>query len=40
MPDTLTAARDIHASLIRNEPMQARSTARLAALLEGRDQDA
>ncbi|MFT4029755.1 MAG: TetR/AcrR family transcriptional regulator [Protaetiibacter sp.] len=34
MPDTLTAARDIHASLIRNEPMQARSTARLAALLD------
>jgi len=34
VPDTLTAARDIHASLIRNEPMQARSTARLAALLD------
>ena len=34
MPDTLTAAREIHASLIRNEPMQARSTARLAALLD------
>ena len=34
MPETLSAARDIHASLIRNEPMQARSTARLAALLD------
>jgi AcrR family transcriptional regulator len=34
VPDTLAAARDIHASLIRNEPMQARSTARLAALLD------
>lgn len=34
MPDTLIDAREIHASLIRNEPMQARSTARLAALLD------
>lgn len=34
MPETLAAARDIQASLIRNEPMQARSTARLAALLD------
>jgi len=34
VPDTLSAAREIHASLIRNEPMQARSTARLAALLD------
>lgn len=34
MPDTLTAAREIHASLIRNEPMQARSAARLTALLD------
>jgi len=34
VPETLSAARDIHASLIRNEPMQARSTARLAALLD------
>lgn len=34
MPETLSAARDIHAGLIRNEPVQARSTARLAALLD------
>lgn len=32
MPDTLTAP--LPAQLIRNEPMQARSTARLAALLD------
>lgn len=34
MPDTLTETRDQPAMLIRNEPMQARSTARLAALLD------
>lgn len=34
MPDTLTETRDHPAMLIRNEPMQARSTARLAALLD------
>lgn len=34
MPETLTETRDHPAMLIRNEPMQARSTARLAALLD------
>ena len=34
MPETLTEIRDHPAMLIRNEPMQARSTARLAALLD------
>ncbi len=34
MPQILAAARDAHASLIRNEPMQARSAARLTALLD------
>jgi len=34
VPDTLTEPRDHPAMLIRNEPMQARSTARLAALLD------
>ena len=34
MPDTLTETRDHPAMLIRNEPVQARSTARLAALLD------
>jgi len=34
VPDTLTETRDLPATLIRNEPMQARSTARLAALLD------
>ncbi|AYF96892.1 TetR/AcrR family transcriptional regulator [Protaetiibacter intestinalis] len=34
MPDILTEPRDHPTMLIRNEPMQARSTARLAALLD------
>jgi len=34
VPETLTETRDLPATLIRNEPMQARSTARLAALLD------
>jgi AcrR family transcriptional regulator len=34
VPETLTETRDHPAMLIRNEPMQARSTARLAALLD------
>jgi len=34
VPETLTEIRDHPAMLIRNEPMQARSTARLAALLD------
>lgn len=33
MPETMTLSRE-HAAPIRNEPMQARSTARLAALLD------